>query len=791
MISISNQPQINRGASAGPNADEWLTPGRFAILLGGLIIVCFPKAAFGLESFFYRDFGAFAYPLAFYHREAFWRGEVPLWNPYNFCGLPFLAQWNTLTLYPLSLFYLLFPLSWSLGFFNLAHMFLAGMGMYFLAFGWTQNRLAASLAGIVYAFNGLSWTALMWSNDIAALGWMPWVVLLTQKAWRAGGARNILAATVVGAMQMLTGAPEVIILTWFALAVFWVSDFIAGGIPRAKAALRPLTVVVLVAGLAAAQLLPFLDLLAHSQRDTSYGDTEWSMPRAGWANFLVPLFHCIPGQSSVIFQADQGWTASYYLGVGTVVLALMALWRARDRQTWVLGGLAVFSLTMALGDPGRIYTLACKVVPVMGFMRFPVKFVVLTIFVVPLLAARALAWWGRLPETQWKPERRTLWQIGSVCLVAMAVILWWEWMIRRPAKTNPMVTTQSALSRAAFLALILGGLGSLRQIKGAAPQRLGRICLLSLFWFDVFTHMPNVSPTVARDDNGYSKLEPDLIRQYFKWENQLQLGQARAMPVYAPLSKVLYVSAKDKSADVLGRRLAMFCNYNLLDHIPNSDGFYSLNLRHLDDLYRRIATATTNDAVPRMKDFLGISEINSPVNPVGWIARDTFLPMITAGQKPYFVDDSTALRAVVRTRFDPVGTVFLPLDAMQSVAATNRTQARVVSSNVEAEHVEAEVDSPAPAMVVVAQAYYHFWHAYVDGKETPLYRANYAFQALEVPPGKHQVRLVYQDRSFFWGVIISLTSLLACAAIWFQSRKSPKSQSLPTTPAPPKSYETR
>jgi hypothetical protein len=51
----------------------------------------------------------------------------------NDCGLPFLAQWNTMTLYPLSLFYLLLPLSWSLGVFCLGHLFLGGMGMYFLS----------------------------------------------------------------------------------------------------------------------------------------------------------------------------------------------------------------------------------------------------------------------------------------------------------------------------------------------------------------------------------------------------------------------------------------------------------------------------------------------------------------------------------------------------------------------------------------------------------------------------------------------------------------------------------
>ena len=72
----------------------------------------------------------------------------------------------------------------------------------------------------------------------------------------------------------------------------------------------------------------------------------------------------------------------------------------------------------------------------------------------------------------------------------------------------------------------------------------------------------------------------------------------------------------------------------------------------------------------------------------------------------------------------------------------------------------------APAMVVIAQTYYYPWHAYVDGKPVPLWRANYAFQALAVPSGRHQVSVVYEDRIFFWGAVLSLLSLPACAAAW-------------------------
>src|SRR5579863_10175215 len=208
------RPPSEPATSAPSAADHWFTPGRFALVLGALIVVCFPAVVFGFETFWFRDYSGFGFPLAFYGRERLLHGEIPLWNPLNNCGLPFLAQWNTLVLYPGTWMCLPFPVSWSLGVFCLGHLFLAGLGMYFLARRWTGQPFAAAVAGVIFAFNGLTWTSLMWPNNIAALGWMPWVVLLVEKAWNRGGGRSLALAVLAGAMQMLAGAPEIILLTW-------------------------------------------------------------------------------------------------------------------------------------------------------------------------------------------------------------------------------------------------------------------------------------------------------------------------------------------------------------------------------------------------------------------------------------------------------------------------------------------------------------------------------------------------------------------------------------------------
>ncbi len=207
-LATENPSNAPSGLLPKEDSSLWMnvfTPSRLAGLIALLLFALYPGVILGTHSFFFRDFGLFTYPVAYFTHESFWRGQVPLWNPLNNCGVPFLAQWNTSVCYPLSFLYMVFPLPWSLNYFCLGHLLLAGVGMYWLAYRWTQNRLAASIAGLVFALNGLMLNSLMWTSNLAALSWQPLVVLWVEQTWRLGGRRRAVTAAFAGAMQMLAG----------------------------------------------------------------------------------------------------------------------------------------------------------------------------------------------------------------------------------------------------------------------------------------------------------------------------------------------------------------------------------------------------------------------------------------------------------------------------------------------------------------------------------------------------------------------------------------------------------
>ena len=71
-----------------------------------------------------------------------------------------------------------------------------------------------------------------------------------------------------------------------------------------------------------------------------------------------------------------------------------------------------------------------------------------------------------------------------------------------------------------------------------------------------------------------------------------------------------------------------------------------------------------------------------------------------------------------------------------------------------------EAESVATALLVLNDANYPGWRAYVDGRFAETLRVNYNLRGAALPAGQHVVQFVYRPKSLMLGVAISLFAIV-------------------------------
>ena len=88
------------------------------------------------------------------------------------------------------------------------------------------------------------------------------------------------------------------------------------------------------------------------------------------------------------------------------------------------------------------------------------------------------------------------------------------------------------------------------------------------------------------------------------------------------------------------------------------------------------------------------------------------------------------------------------------------------------------VSNSCDGSLVFSEPFYPGWRVYVDSKPTPVFRANYAFSAILLPAGEHQVERFYRPNSLLFG---GISSLLFCGLLGVVMYKYKGFPSVPNT----------
>jgi hypothetical protein len=106
------------------------------------------------------------------------------------------------------------------------------------------------------------------------------------------------------------------------------------------------------------------------------------------------------------------------------------------------------------------------------------------------------------------------------------------------------------------------------------------------------------------------------------------------------------------------------------------------------------------------------------------------------------------LNLIKNNAFDPKQTAFLEEGSL-AVDRPYTTQASVNVVSYKDEHITINAKATGNNFLFLGDTYYpKGWKAYVDGKETKIYRTNHAFRGIVVPKGDHKVEFIYAPVSF-------------------------------------------
>lgn len=740
-------------------------------------------------------------------------GSFPLWNPYLFGGMPFVAAMHGDIFYPTFLLRLVLPTDVAMTWGMVLHLMFAGVAGYAFLRVIGVSFYAALVGGLAYMMSGQVASLVSPGHDgklfVSAL--LPLTLLVLTwgirdaKHWTWG-----VLALVVG-LGVLSPHPQLLQYllltsgTWALMLAFGAGATVATGgagrLSRREAFTRlglAFGAVVLGASMGAIQYMPVMEYVDWSPRangrDYAYA-TSFSMPIEELFNTYIPQFSGILqnywGRNQIHFHSE-------YLGAGVLVLATAAFGAvastARRRLTWFWTGVLIISLLWALGGNTPFYHIVYAIVPGSKFFRAPS-----TIFFVTTFAVAVLAAFGT--------ERALMGQLSKRwCLTALGI----GGAIALLASVGGL--QQLAIGIAQGITTIPGradvaDANSQELMAGAWRSFLFLGATVGVVWLVGTRRLAPVAAGIALAVLTVADLW-SVERMYFNFS-------APAAELYATDAAIEHIKAEKQPVRVITCGGACGVDGAYHDPVLDGDAFMTHRVRtatgyHGNELGRYQLLVDKNRGYAQIVNpaFWGLANVKyfyttldslpfpgarRVVGPIRNAAGSTISLFELPGDHPFAwvapaiakYPDASVVEAT-RAPNLPYRSVAL-IDTASSTSAVELTtmpaplDLPVTASHYEPGKFTLELSAPAPAgsALVVSENYYPGWTAVVDGTPAKAERANLSLMAVALPAGARKVEFTFDSPPFHTGKTVTLVALalalLATGAGYAATRRERRS----------------
>jgi hypothetical protein len=768
----------------------------------------------------YSDFINYHIPVKrFLVRSVQQTGELPLWCPEMFAGMPFVHDPQVSAFYPLH-----FPLyfvpeqhlgaacSWII----VLHVILAGLCMYAYARHQGLAGTGALVAALGYMFAG-KWLLHMLIGghfNVAPLAWLPLLLLFLEQAIqrvsliRASAAGVLVALIILGTHPQFTFYTGLFVGGWSLVNAL---PDIKGWEPGSRLPRPQLRVVLrrwmgmnawtaLLAGLlCAVQILPALEATRLSSRTLGVpltGEALWNGVES-LVGFIGP---------SMLTGSGWLWENRGGFCLLWIITAILAPVLAPSRKLSLQVGLALLWAFLGLGG-----IVVLQWLPGFHLWRLPSRMLMFLSLPVSLFAGTTVQALVTLASVEQRDIcRPVLVKLSCFILIPLALFavlqnlkgeelrlsIYWlslfltlpmAWWLLRPLPVKaypalwilvlvidlwalgwPLVVVraeQDVFAPSAcisYLAERAGDRGRILDISHVDPadpnntKKSAPACATPLW--------PNFAMVAGVEQvRGYNPL--DVLR-YKEYLNFLKAGQAEQSNAHLPLKPVDGLTLPGPGgfpinsqplANLLGIRYLLLPSDVPLAFFVNDPAGS-----------REVWNKTMEDPVPQAYSFVPRTD--------GSDAGIVRLPPYTL-----YENSQASPRAFVASEAAPLPERDQLLEVFKKTDFRKRVLLEGFGSEVVrppgnlsrspvaeikdygANRVTVEVNSQAPGWLVLTDIWYPGWTCAVDAQPARIYRANFLFRAVEVPAGIHEVVFTFAPRSYEIGMAISLAAIAVLA----------------------------
>ena len=622
-------------------------------------------------------------------------------------------------------------------------------------------------------------------THLFAVPWFPLVLLSYLKFIDTGRQKYIVYASVCLVLQFLAGAPEIVLMTLLVIgtaAIFPVLSM------EQKVSLRYrvkyfLVMVFVFVMLSSVQLIPFLELKSNSIRSSGLSFSEatiWSLAWKDFLQFFLPdVFGYFREYSPQKYFANQSWLKTLYLGLCAIAISSY-FFISRDRRRIYLLVLMCISLLFALGKYTPAYSLFYHVPP-FNSIRYPVKFLFLFFFCIALVSGFGMHHaiiGSRGQDGKTKRISQYILYAGFLGAVAWGLLYAFDRQVQlylevngiKPDLFNDIWFNLHNLKRLLlfFFIFSIAVLG-LYRLKGRSIAVLSIFCIITA---DLFLANYGYYETLDKErlfikQHVFEKImkEKDAMGRYFLTSRTiLDLSPPRDINALAAQYAPLYGLYSIDGIEIM--RLSYSEQFlNLLNNSPSvtaAERYMNISgVRYLITSYKLDAN-----------DFKMIGSVQAMDRKAFLYEYDGYRGRFFLYNRAVFAsNENDCVRYLQDEKNDLRSTLIICSEKRNGVFDMGNAQGDIGLVSYGPNRVVLQYNAESFKFLYLSDTYYPGWRAYVDGKETKIYRANLAFRAIKVPGGRHTVVFKYVPMSFYIGLALTLLGIALCVWLWRRDLK--------------------